>query len=247
MPFNFKSRIKNFIDQKIRELKKHQSQTQQTALDYAQISRLFPESNFIPFTTWSISPSVILHILNDITINKRRNIIEFGSGASTLYIAKLIQTLKLEVNFFSVESNKEWLDKMSGELALNNLEGIVNLIHAPIIEVKKELCLHEQKLWYDNEGILSGIGNIQQFDLVIVDGPYGGSTPYARYSAIPFLKSRLSNNYSVFLDDTQREHEDEIARQWSQILNLEPQRFHRYVYFTSNTTFGTSPFKLAKS
>src|SRR5690554_4806588 len=96
MMSSLKKKIKDFVDKKVKEVKTHQSQSQQASLDYAQLSRLFPESNFIPFTTWTISPSVILHILNDIVINNRSNIIEFGSGASTLYIAKLIQTLKLD-------------------------------------------------------------------------------------------------------------------------------------------------------
>ena len=153
----------------------------------------------------------------------------------------------MDIKFYSVESSEEWLENIRKELVLYKLEGIVNFIHAPLAEIKNELGLNDQKLWYDMEKITSVIESNHHLDLIIVDGPYGGSTPYARYSAIPFLKSRLSKNHSVFLDDTRREHEDEIARQWSQILNLEPQRFHRYVYFTSNTTFGTSPFKLAKS
>lgn len=244
MTFNLKTRIKSLVDKKIKEVKKHQKQTQQVVLDYAQISKLFPESNFIPFTGWTISPSVILHILNDIVINKRRNIIEFGSGASTLYIARLIQTLKLDAKFYSVESSDEWLQKMKGQLALYNLEDVVTLVYAPLKEAPKEFCLNEQKLWYDTEKIKSGITDIAEFDLVIVDGPFGGSTPYARYSAIPFLKSRLSSDFAVFLDDAKRADEAKISTQWTEILRLDPKKFKRYVYFSSNISFETTPFQL---
>src|SRR5690554_1898626 len=121
---SFKKQIIALIDRRLNVVIKSHNQAQQTALDYAQISRLFPESNFIPFTTWSVSPSIILHILNDIVINKRCNIIEFGSGASTIYIARLIQTLKLDVKFFSVESNEEWLEFLNAELMRFNLDKI---------------------------------------------------------------------------------------------------------------------------
>lgn len=244
---SLKRRLKNFVDQKVKEIKKHQNQTQQIALDYAQISRLFPESTFIPFTEWSISPSVILHILNDIVINKRRNIIEFGAGASTLYIAKLIQTLKLDAKFYSVESNADWLKKMEKELAIYNLQGIVTLIHAPLTEAHTDICLKDQKLWYDTERITNALVNVQDFDLVIVDGPYGGSTPFARYSAIPFLQERLSTNVSIFLDDTRRKHEDEIARQWADLLKLGLCNHKRYVYITNEGGFITTPYSISKS
>jgi len=243
---SLKRRLKKFVDQKIKEIKKHQNQTQQIVLDYAQISRLFSESTFIPFTGWSISPSVILHILNDIVINNRRNIIEFGAGASTLYIAKLIQTLKLDAKFYSVESNADWLKKMEQELALYNLQDIVTLIHAPLTEPDTDICLNEQELWYDSEKITAALGGNAEVDLIVVDGPYGGSTPFARYSAVPFLHDRLSKNHGIFRDDTRRDDEDQIAKHWSKILDLPQQKFNRYTYFTSDASFGTAPYTLSK-
>ena len=241
-----KKRIKDYVDQRVKEVKKHQTQTQQVALDYAQISKLFSHSSFIPYTGWSISPSVILHILNDIVINKRQNIIEFGSGASTLYIAKLIQTLNLTAKFYSVESSMEWLNKMKAELTLYELEDVVTLIHAPIKDAPKDICLNDQQLWYSAENIINTLGNDQELDLVIVDGPFGGSTPYARYSAIPFLKSRLSKSFGVFLDDSQRKEERMIATQWAALLGIKPRYINRYAYFTSDTLFETAPYNVSK-
>lgn len=244
MLVNLKNRIKKIIEQKVNEIKGHQSNMEQVAFDFAQISKLFQESNFIPFTSWSLSPTVILHILNDISINERRNIIEFGSGVSTLYIAKLIKTLKLDAKFYSVESNEEWYLKMKQELAVYNLGDIVTLIYAPLKDVDNEFRLHDQKLWYDTEIILSAIDGKKYMDLIIVDGPFGAITPYVRYSAIPFLQNRLSNNFAIFLDDTNREQEHQIAMLWSKLLNLKSEKFNSYVYFSTNTSLTTSPYKL---
>lgn len=242
-----KDKIKSFLDTKIKEIKKHQDLTQQTALDYAQISKLFPESSFIPFTSWSISPSAILHILNDIVINRRQNIIEFGSGASTIYIARLIQTLNLEAKFYSVEASEEWIQKMKEELILYNLEDVVTLIYAPIKTIRQELCYKEQKMWYDVEAILNSLGNNNEIDLIIVDGPPGGSTPFARYSAIPFLQNRLSTNFAVFLDDAARVEESQIINEWAELLSIKIKHFKRYAYLTNKDGFITTPFKISKS
>ena len=244
MLITIKNKTKEFVDQRIKEILRYQNDAQQIALDYAQISRLFPESNFISFTSWSISPSVVLHILNDIVINNRQNIIEFGAGITTLYIARLIQTLKLDIKFYSIESNEDWLIKINNELEFYNLQHIVTLIHAPQKIVPKNFCLKGQTLWYDIEKITAVLGDHQELDLIIVDGPNGKSTPFARYSAIPFLQTRLSKNFGVFLDDAQRKDEREISIQWSKLLLIDPKYIQRYVYFASDTSFITTPFKL---
>ena len=245
MIISLKGKIKNFIDRKIREIKNHQARSQQIVLDYEQISKLFPESHFIPFTTWSISPSVILHIVNDIVINKRRHVIEFGTGASTLYIARLIQTLKLDIKFYSIESDGEWLENIDKQLNLYGLQGIVSLVHAPLGNVPSDIRLNNQQLWYDTEIIARETEAINKVDLVIVDGPSGSSTPFARYSAIPFLQDRLAEKFGVFLDDSRREDEMEITKKWAGNLNVTPQSFERYTYFTNNEEFAINPFKVS--
>src|SRR5690554_4417842 len=161
MAFNIKKKLQVYIKDRITEIGKNQQQTQQVVLDYAQISRLFPEPNFIPYT------------------------------ASTLYIAQLIKTLKLPTKLYSVESDQEWLTKMQNDILRFDLTDIVTFIYAPLTAVVEGLGLGEQKLWYDSEKITDDLPNEQEFDLVIVDGPFGGGTPYARYSAIPFIKDRL--------------------------------------------------------
>lgn len=245
MTFNLKKKLQIYIKDRITETSKNQQQTQQIVLDYVQISKLFPEPNFIPFTAWSISPSVILHILNDIVLNKRQNIIEFGAGASTLYIAQLIKTMKLQTKLYSVESSQEWLCKMQYDISRFGLGDIVTFIYAPMTAVPEKLCLGEQKLWYDSEKLAGALPSGQEFDFIIVDGPFGGATPFARYSAIPFIKNRLSNEFSIFLDDSQRKDEQEISKVWSQIMSVRPQHFKRYTYFKSNKSFDTTPYMIS--
>ncbi|MBA6152692.1 class I SAM-dependent methyltransferase [Gelidibacter maritimus] len=245
MSFNFKKKLQIYIQDRIKEIAVNQQKSEQVVLDYAQISRLFPEPDFIPYTDWSISPSVILHILNDIVINKRQNIIEFGSGVSTLYIAQLIKTLKLPTRLYSVESNEEWLSNMHKEISRYGLNDIVTFVHATMVAVPKELGLHEQELWYDSEKLTSALQNVKKFDLVIVDGPFGSSTPYARYTAIPFLQNRLVKDYAVFLDDGHREEERKISENWAHKLQVKPQFMGRYTYFRSNKSFDTLPFMIS--
>lgn len=239
-----KKKLKHFIDVRIRLIKDQQRLNEQITFNYNQISQLFKEESFIPFSAWAISPSTILHVLNDIIINKRKNIIEFGAGASTFFIAKLIKTLKCESTFYSIESDKNWACELERQLKIYNLEDYVTIIYAPLVKVSEALLFKDQKKWYDLEVLKNSLKSNTEFDLIIVDGPYGGSTPFARYSAVPFLIDNLGKNYSVFLDDINRTEERLIAVEWGQMLNCNFKYIERYAVFSTAQRFDVSPFQL---
>ena len=241
---NFKIRIKNYIDSHIDSIKLNQNILQQTNFSYNQLSNLFEESNFIPFSAWAISPNTILHVLNDIILNKRKNILEFGAGASTFYMAKLIETHALKTVFYSVESNKDWADEMERQLQILNIDDKVKIIYAPIVKVKKDLAFNDQSTWYDTELLNLEIHKDIKFDLILVDGPAGATSSFARYSAVPYLKNNLANNFSVFLDDIDREDEKKIVLEWQKILDCQALYRDRYAYFMKESNFDVSPFQI---
>ncbi|MEO8933719.1 MAG: hypothetical protein ABI295_05380, partial [Xanthomarina sp.] len=117
-----KNRINSYLDEKLRGLYKKQRAMNQIQFNHAQLNQLFADTSvYLPFTKWAISPSTITHVLNDIIVNDRKCIIEFGAGASTLYIAKLLKSNKIEASFFSVESDADWSNKITKQLELLDL------------------------------------------------------------------------------------------------------------------------------
>lgn len=209
-----------------------------------KLQDLFGDESFIPQTSWSLQPEAILHILNIISINKPKAIIEFGGGVTTLYIAKLLQIENSNATFISVESDFDWLETLKSKLAENNLDHIVTQVYAPIEKIDSKLAFREQETWYSKSAIESEIKDITNFDLVIVDGPFGGSTPYARYSAMPFLKERSNGDTVWFLDDTGRTHENEILSEWGKQSGLGIRRYNRYSILAEKSDFDTSSFKI---
>lgn len=239
-----KIKLRKFVDLRVGAIIKSQTLLQQTNFNYNQISQLFNESSFIPFSSWAISPNAILHILNDITMNKRKAVIEFGAGASTFYIAKLIDKQELGTLFYSVESDQVWAEELARQLKILKLDHIVKIIYAPIKAVPTEISFGEQSTWYDIDILNSKIDNSVQFDVVVVDGPVGKNTPYSRFSAIPFLKDKMKTDFSVFLDDINRSDEMKITEEWQRILNCRSVFYERYVNLTSTDNFDTLPFQL---
>ena len=211
-------------------------------LAITQLLKMFDNNVFLPLTTWSICPKEVLHICNDIIINNRKNIIEFGSGFSTLCIAQLLKINNIKANFISVENNEEWVDSINTILKQLDLNDYVKIVLAPIADVDIKLAKEGQKKWYDNKVLDESLVTLGLIDLIIVDGPYGGLTPYARYSAVPYLKEKMSDNFSIFLDDSRRKMEKEILNDWEKILKGNLSDFKRYACISSNSSFGSVPY-----
>ncbi|UXX81112.1 class I SAM-dependent methyltransferase [Reichenbachiella carrageenanivorans] len=199
-------------------------------------------SSYFPQTNWSLRPATLVHILNDITINQRKRIVDFGCGASTIYMAKHIKCSNLDAKIYAIDESQEWIDVMLIFLKQENLDEIVTFVHAPL--AKSELSISEENKWYNQNTLKHAIGK-DKIDLAIVDGPVGNSSPFARYGAIPFLKEIFAERYSVFLDDADRKEELIIVNQWEKLLNVSVQDYNRYKVFTTDQQFSTRPlFKM---
>src|SRR5690606_2514229 len=157
----------------ISRLIKKQKAIQQEQFAYNAISGLFNEPHYIPFTTWTISPSTIQHVLNDIEINQRKSIVELGTGASTFFIAKLLKIKGFKATFFSIESDELWAKNIENQIKRMQLEKYVTIIFAPIVKVSKEISYKDQSYWYDTDILDTRLADVNAIDLVLVDGPSG--------------------------------------------------------------------------
>lgn len=236
-------RLKNIVRRNFHNQKQNY-QAIASAHAFAKLNTLFNEDQFIPYTSWAMSPRTILHILNIVEIKRPQAIIEFGSGVTTIYLAKILKSSEITCKFYSVESDNEWKLTIEKKLKQLGLEDQVKIILAPLTKVKDELSFQDQKSWYDDESIRSQIQTNSKFEMVIVDGPYGGSSPFARFSAFPFLKDQSSENTVWFLDDTNRKEEKIIINEWQEQSNLNLRNFSRYSTLSKGSIFNYEPFTI---
>ncbi|MFZ2900365.1 MAG: hypothetical protein WA004_17170 [Saprospiraceae bacterium] len=214
---------------------------QQENLALQLLSPLISNHTYFPWTSSSISPSTANYIVNDILINERKKIIEFGSGLSTIIIGRFLKKFDNDSTLFSVESDEKWIETLQSFIDRENLGHHIQFIHAPIKNSPYSFKSHTA--WYDSQCIEEKIEGIK-FDMVIVDGPQGFLS-YSRYGALPFIKKHLNPKFSILLDDTNRKEEQEIFQKWSQEFpNLLTQRFVRFSIISSGDTFSPTPFLL---
>lgn len=214
------------------------------AMALQQLLKLFGNESFLPLTRWSVSPREMLHVCNEITINNRESIVEFGAGFSTICMAQLIKITGSRARLVSVENDPVWCAEVNKILSLHNLSGYVTLIHVPITDVRPEIAAQGQTKWYDAAILTEALSSVKPIDLVLVDAPFSGTSVNARYSALPFLSDKLSGSVAVFLDDTYRESEMAMATAWSRDFNLELFTNGRYCYLTRGEKYLSEPFGL---
>ncbi|MER8423312.1 class I SAM-dependent methyltransferase [Mesorhizobium sp. M1403] len=185
----------------------------------AELSRLgLP---YLPWSDASLLPSALQVVLNEIEINSRKTIVEFGSGISTIYIAKVLS--RVGGRIVSFESDVEWATFVEDRLSALNLSEFVSVVRAPLGPSK----LSRNNLnWYD-QGIVASALEDLSIDCVLIDGPPAYEVGYemARYPALPALKEHLAQDYVVFLDDIHRAGEQKILQLWSDQFGI---KFLRY-------------------
>lgn len=154
---------------------------------------------------WAMDPTAMLYLVNHVLDGRPGLIVECGSGASTVWLAKA-----LEANgggrLVALEHDPVYAQQTRAALVHHNVEKFVDLRLAEIGEVDLE---GKSYPWYVNA--MDGIDGV---DVLLVDGPPKRIGPLARYPALPLIADRLKRNALVMVDDYNREEEQKMVGLW---------------------------------
>jgi hypothetical protein len=207
------------------------------------IALAFPKLGLPVVTPWTMRPYTIVHILNEIRMHNRTRVVEFGAGLSTIIIASLLNKEFPGVRIVAIDHSEEWIRSIKDQCKKLGIIDSVEFLVRELVETRERFN-GKPVFWYSESGLKSELQG-RVFDLVIVDGPPAGNPeePYNRFPAVPFLiknKMLTETNFSIFLDDTKREGEQEILKLWSSYLSTaECKTFQDYGYLVSNPRFDT--------
>src|SRR5205823_13858007 len=134
---------------------------------------------FPPMRGWAISPDFASIIMSCVREHKPKLVLEVGSGVSTLVTAYCLQEIG-EGAVVSLDHDKQFAAISAANVAKHQLQDIATVIYAPL----KEVVIQDKSwLWYDTEYLR----NLGPIDILIIDGPLGGTQRLARYPALPIL------------------------------------------------------------
>lgn len=196
---------------------------------------------FLPFSASALRPFCVVHMINDVIINNRKNIIEFGSGISSILIGRLIKKNSLDTKLITIEHDESWAKALARIIKSEQIEDVVDIYHAALSDCDIAL---DGNQWY-NLQVLNNIIKDKKFDMVIIDGPpaWETSKAKARYPAVPFIIDNLQDNFSVYLDDAIRSGEQASIKIWEAKYGM---RFDvagkSLAYYYSGDALNTEPF-----
>lgn len=205
--------------------------------------RVLPPSCFDLIGDFSMSPFGLVFLGNEIVLNRRLNVLEFGSGLSTIYMALIVRNYGLPTRITSVESDQLWVDRLNKKIDELRLNNFVNIIHAPLTQ-DHEMGGNNQ--WYDRYRINSSLDISELFDMILIDGPpaFRPDISKSRYGAFPFLQNLLAKEHVVFLDDANRLGEKEVIKLWTKEFGCEFKTYNdriavsrRGPFFNSHASF----------
>jgi hypothetical protein len=120
-----------------------------------------------------------------------RNVVEFGSGQTTLLIDRIKRTGTHHVCY---EHSPDWHARFAPRLISCDYR---------LRPLKEATIEARQVQWY------SGV-EARNFDLLLVDGPIG-TDRFSRFGCVELIRSHISNDFLIIMDDGQRRGEQDTV------------------------------------
>lgn len=171
---------------------------------HALLDRLELPYDALPYLgSWKADTGLLKLVVDHVLAEKPQVVVEFGTGASTLVIARALQKagggqlISFDQHGDFVEATRDWLEEFGLE---------ADLRAAPL----KPSPDGWPGLWYDH-GALP-----REIDMMLIDGPPWTVHPLVRGAAVS-LFDRITPGGTVFLDDAARLGERVVARRWRKL------------------------------
>ncbi len=154
---------------------------------------------------WSAAPDFLALIVEHALAAKPVNIIECGSGLTTLMLARCC-ALNAQGEVCSLEHGPEFAMRTRAEVARHDLARHARVIDAALTRYTLDAG---EYAWYALDDLPDN-----DIDMLVIDGPPDFLQRNARYPALPLLFDKLAEHGVVFLDDAGRGDEREIVAMW---------------------------------
>ncbi|NWN89635.1 MAG: class I SAM-dependent methyltransferase [Micrococcaceae bacterium] len=154
---------------------------------------------------WALDARSLAHLISIFEEKRPQRILELGSGTSTVWLAYLCRLYGGKV--VALDHLEEYLDQTRGTLKDHGLDSFVDARLAPLEEVSRDRGSYK---WY----ALGALEDVENIDMVLVDGPPATTGKNARFPALPNVIDRLAPDATVILDDAHRPEEADIVDLW---------------------------------
>lgn len=170
---------------------------------------LLDAGGYLPWTEGALRPAGLAMVCNEIALGDRGEVVELGSGVSTVVLARLLRERGGRLT--SLEHDPHWARFVDEQLAREGLADVATLIEAPL---EPHEAAPDGAAWY-SAGAVARLPS--EIELLLVDGPPAGKgTEHSRYPALPVLAAHLAASAVVVVDDATRPGERDVLERWQE-------------------------------
>lgn len=196
--------------------RRQRDQTQQVEALVQLFADLQPRAPMPSSGHWALNPTELLELRYLLARTRPGLVVELGGGTSSIWIGYALAPHGGRL--ISLDHDPWYAEQTRAQLRRHQLEQVVKVREAPLTAVAVD---GQEYQWYEP----STFDDLDGIDMLLVDGPPGGTGPQARLPALPLLAPRLSPEATVMLDDADRPDEQQVLARWSDLvdgLSLEP-------------------------
>lgn len=170
---------------------------------HALLDRLNLPHDALPYLgSWKADTGLLTMLVDHILEHRPKLVVEFGTGASTLILARALQKAG-GGNLISFDQHDDFVDSTRRWLADHGLKADLRAVPLRPTE-------DWPGLWYDHGPLPKNI------DLMLIDGPPWSIHPFTR-GAASCLFDNISPGGTIMLDDAARPGERFVARRWRKL------------------------------
>jgi predicted O-methyltransferase YrrM len=163
--------------------------------------------------TWALGARTVNWLEHRLAHLRPSLVLEFGSGASTLCIARFLVDLhgqEAMVRVVSIDQDESYARQTRELLRRSGLDAYAKVVSASLKKQEIEGVLTR---CYDIPANLSEVLQGHKADFVVIDGP--AAEAGARFGTLPLARPYLSPSAAFVMDDGLRDGEIWIAHQWA--------------------------------
>ncbi len=159
---------------------------------------------------WAAGYPFLYALYRTLDEQKPKRILELGLGQTTRMIAQYAAAHE-DVQHIVVEHDSAWISFFQKSFALSDRSRILTL------SLEEHAYLEDDAVL--SYGSFSDALQGQRFDLLSIDGPFGGNANlYARVDVLRMLPDCLADSFAILLDDCDRSGERRTLAQMEQKL-----------------------------
>jgi predicted O-methyltransferase YrrM len=172
------------------------------------LNAMMPFDRPMPLTRgYPASPDLLLLLVDLVRQTEPALVVECGSGTSTLWFARALRHYGIDGQVVALEHDRHYAEQTRRYLADHDLADLADVREAPL---EPFLLDGIEWQWY----AVRAWKDLEEVDLLFVDGPPASTAKKARFPALPLLADRLSRRAIIVADDLVREDEQEIVADW---------------------------------